>query len=71
MHSYTFQIVVDARNRWVCFFVNSYRRQDRRLLQIARADFEKVLTRVIEDRVKRVEIAADEARNKFVASVLK
>jgi hypothetical protein len=61
MHSYTFDIVIGAKNKAVSFFINSYRHQDRRLLEVRTATLEKILSDVIRDEVRRITVERGEA----------
>jgi len=69
MHSYTFTMVTNKRNRCTSFLVNSYRRKDKRLLEITTTAFEKILTDVIRDDVRQVSITVDDATGKISATV--
>jgi hypothetical protein len=70
MHSYVFVPVIDENtSTWSSFFVNSYNRRDDRLLEIQRADFEKVLRDVIDDDVWTIEVAAHPTSGKVIAKV--
>jgi len=69
MHSYTFAMVINRRNRCTSFLVNSYRRKDKRLLEITTAAFEKILTDVIRDDVRAISITVDDTSGKISATV--
>jgi hypothetical protein len=68
IHSYGFVPVVSKRGVWRGFLVNSYRVRDKHLLQIDRKDFEKLLTKVIEDHVWKINVGVDPYTDKVVAT---
>lgn len=69
MHSYVFIPMLDEKEVWTGFLVNSYRHRDRRLLQIQRSQFESALTHVIDDRVGYIEVEKHPDGTKVIAKV--
>jgi len=69
MHSYVFIPIVDDNGRWTAFLVNSYNKRDDRLLEISRADFERVLKEVVDDNVVEVSVHKHPVSGKIHATV--
>ena len=70
MHSYVFIPIVDEEaGAWVSFLVNSYNKRDDRLLEIARTDFERILTDIIRDDVSHGHVMIYPNSGKVVAEV--
>lgn len=69
MHSYVFMPAVDDRDRCTGFLVNSYNKQDHRLLSVERIDFERLLADVANDEVDQIVVEHHPVSNRVLAAV--
>ena len=59
MHSYVFVPEVDDQNRFVSFFINSYRGRDDRVLSVSLDQYQKAVELVVADSVVSIHVWKD------------